>query len=212
MHRLDLGGQRGVFPLPARRPAITCCVEGGTGDLQQLARPLDIAPLRLLRLDERVAVHRVSFAKKAVVRFRISASSRSLRFSLRSSANSRCSSLARPRPAASRRPTPPASPIRAPRSRSGQSPSRPGRPTGPALAQLNDLRLELRRERTALPGLVPHALHDRTFFRGKTPDAGCPSKRVRPTCSPTPHGATRIGTPPGAREPARFSAPRRGQQ
>jgi hypothetical protein len=152
MHRLDLGGQRGVFPFQVRRPAITCSVEGGTGDLQQLARPLDIAPLRLLRLDERVAVHRVSFAKKAVVRFRISASSRSLRFSLRSSANSRCSSLARPRPAASRRPTPPASPIRAPRSRSGQSPSRPSRPTGPALAQLNDLRLELRRERTALPG------------------------------------------------------------
>jgi hypothetical protein len=35
-------------------------VEGGTGDLQQLARPPDVAPAPLLRLDERVNVHRVS--------------------------------------------------------------------------------------------------------------------------------------------------------
>jgi hypothetical protein len=55
-----------------------------------------------------------------------------------------------------------------------------GRPV-PALAQLHDLGLELRRERAAAPGLLPHALHDRTSFRGRTPDDGCPSKRVRPT-------------------------------
>src|SRR5262249_24449193 len=53
--------------------------------------------------------------------------------------------------------------------------------TVPALAQLDDLGLELRRERTALPGLPPHALHGRTSFRGRTPDDGCPSKRARPT-------------------------------
>src|SRR5207253_11080029 len=52
---------------------------------------------------------------------------------------------------------------------------------GPALAQLHDLVLELRCERAAAPGLLPHALHDRTSFRGRTPDDGCPSKRVRPS-------------------------------
>src|ERR1019366_7915263 len=46
------------------------------------------------------------------------------------------------------------------------------------LAQLKDLGLELRGKRTAAPGLLPHALHDRTSFRGQTPDDGCPSKRV----------------------------------
>ena len=63
-------------------------VVGGTGDLQQLARPLDFALLRFLRLDERAGAHRVSFAKKAVARFRMSTSSRSRRFSRRSSASS----------------------------------------------------------------------------------------------------------------------------
>jgi Pentapeptide repeats (8 copies) len=48
------------------------------------------------------------------------------------------------------------------------------------LAQADDLGLELRCERAAAPGLLPHALHDRTSFRGQTPDDGCPSKRVRP--------------------------------
>src|SRR6202042_299027 len=43
----------------------------------------------------------------------------------------------------------------------------PYRPV-PALAQLHDLRLELRSKRTAPPGLLPHALHDRTSFRGRT--------------------------------------------
>jgi hypothetical protein len=39
----------------------------------------------------------------------------------------------------------------------------------PALAQLDDLRLELSSERSAPPGLLPHALDDRTSFRGAEP-------------------------------------------
>src|SRR5487761_826715 len=93
---LDPGGQLGIALLPARGPAVSRSVAGGTGDLQQLARPLDVAALRLLRLDEGIQPHRVSFAKKAVARFRMSTSSRSLRFSLRNSASSRRSSLVRP--------------------------------------------------------------------------------------------------------------------
>jgi hypothetical protein len=52
------------------------------------------------------------------------------------------------------------------------------------LAQLHDLGLELNTERAAAPGLLPHALHDRTSVRRQTPDDGCPSKRVRlsPLC------------------------------
>jgi hypothetical protein len=42
--------------------------------------------------------------------------------------------------------------------------------TIPPLTQLNDLCLELRGKRTAAPGLLPHALQDRTSFRGQTPD------------------------------------------
>ena len=154
MHRLDLGGQRGVFPLPVRRPAITCCVVGGTGDLQQLARPLDFAPLRLLRLDERVAVHR------ALTRSKPRPASGS---DPRAACGSPCATrttrgaprwpgpvLSRPR-----RPAPPASPIRAPRSRSGQVPRDLADRPVLALARLNHLRLELRRERTAPPGLFP---------------------------------------------------------
>ncbi|MFE4583102.1 hypothetical protein, partial [Streptomyces chartreusis] len=49
-----------------------------------------------LRLDERVHVHRVSIAKKAVARRRMSTSSRSLRFSRRSAASSSRSLLVRP--------------------------------------------------------------------------------------------------------------------
>ncbi|MFF3672025.1 hypothetical protein [Microtetraspora malaysiensis] len=40
-------------------------VEGGTGDFQQLTRPFDVVAALLLRLDERVHVHRVSRTKKA---------------------------------------------------------------------------------------------------------------------------------------------------
>ena len=175
-------------PRRARRPRWSrgdgpgqVLVEGGTGDLQQLARPLDVAPASLLRLDERVDVHRVSLAKKAVARLRISTSSRSRRFSRRSSASSCRSSVVRPPSLAG------------PRVAFGLLDPLPHRGLGqvkvlrdladgpvPALAQLNDLGLELRGERTAAPGLLPHALHDRTSFRGQTPDDGCPSKRVRP--------------------------------
>ena len=44
---------------------------GGTGDLKQAARTLDAVTCDFLRLDERVNLHRVSFAKKAVARLRI---------------------------------------------------------------------------------------------------------------------------------------------
>src|SRR5829696_4236005 len=63
-------------------------VVGGTGDLQQLARALEGALLGSLRLDERIDVHRVSFAKKAVARLRISTSPRSRWFSRRRAASS----------------------------------------------------------------------------------------------------------------------------
>jgi hypothetical protein len=79
-----------VQPGPVRR-------EGGAGDLQQRARPLDVAPASPLRLDERVDVHRVSVTKKAV------APLEDLHVPAR-----------------------PASPTCAPRSQSGRSPARPG--------------------------------------------------------------------------------------
>ena len=64
-----------------------------------------------------------------------------------------------------------------------------------ALAQLNDLGLELRRERAARPGLLPpHALHGRTSFRGRTPDDGCPSKRAKPR---SPRASATRRQPPG---------------
>src|SRR5215218_6627281 len=57
----------------------------------------------------------------------------------------------------------------------------PNRPVAPT-AQLDDLGLELRRERPARPRLAAfHALHDGHPPRGSTPDVGCPSNRVRPT-------------------------------
>jgi hypothetical protein len=51
-----------VGELACRRDLGAVGVVGGTGDLQQLARPLDVALLCLLRLDERIDVHRVSFS------------------------------------------------------------------------------------------------------------------------------------------------------
>jgi len=67
------------------------------------------------------------------------------------------------------------------RHRFGARPRIPAHRPVPALTQLHDLGLELRRERAARPGpLPPHALHGRTSFRGRTPDDGCPSKRARP--------------------------------
>src|SRR5215204_4495716 len=71
-------------------------VEGGPGDLQQRARLGYVALLSLLRLDEREHAHRVSLAKKAVARLRMSRSSRSTRFSLRSCASSARSALVNP--------------------------------------------------------------------------------------------------------------------
>ena len=62
----DVLGELLVCDLPCRWDAGAVGVVGGAGDLQQLARPLDVALLGLLRLDERMHVHRVSLAKKAV--------------------------------------------------------------------------------------------------------------------------------------------------
>src|SRR5262249_24622406 len=95
MHDLDLLGELGVV-LFALRPAGQVGIEGGAGDLQQGARSCHVAPASLLRLDEGIHLHRVSLAKKAVARLRISTSSRSLRFSRRSCASSARSSVVRP--------------------------------------------------------------------------------------------------------------------
>src|SRR5918993_1422025 len=88
----DVLGELGVNQLPGRGAVGAVGVVGGTGDLQQLTGPLDVALLCLLRLDERIQVHRVSFAKKAVARLRISTSSRSRRFSRRN-ADTSCRSV-----------------------------------------------------------------------------------------------------------------------
>src|SRR4029450_207413 len=49
------------------------------------------------------------------------------------------------------------------------------------LAQLDDLGLELGRERPARPRLLAfHGLHDGHPLRGDAPDGGCPSKRAKP--------------------------------
>src|SRR5215211_5485515 len=49
------------------------------------------------------------------------------------------------------------------------------------LAQLDDLGLELGRERPPRARLFAfHGVHDGHPLRGSTPDGGCPSKRVRP--------------------------------
>jgi hypothetical protein len=85
---VDLLAQVGVGLLARGGLIGALLVVGGSGDLEQLARLLDVAVAGLLRLDERVHVHRVSFAKKAVARLRTSTSSRSLRFSRRSCASS----------------------------------------------------------------------------------------------------------------------------
>src|SRR6185437_13706391 len=60
----DPGRELRVGAVPARRLLAAGGVVGGTGDLQQLARPLDVTLLRFLRLDERVAVHRVLTRRK----------------------------------------------------------------------------------------------------------------------------------------------------
>src|SRR3954468_9027901 len=72
VHGHDRLGQVRVILLPLPGAVAAMRVVGGTGDLQQLARSLDVAVLELLRLDEPIHVHRVSFANKAVARRRIS--------------------------------------------------------------------------------------------------------------------------------------------
>src|SRR5215207_3861779 len=92
----DVLGELLIGALAGRDGAGMVGVVGGTGDLQQLARPLEGALLCLLRLDERIHVHRVSFAKKAVARLRISTSPRSRWFSRRRAASSWRSALVSP--------------------------------------------------------------------------------------------------------------------
>src|SRR4029453_14934504 len=89
----DVLGELLVGELACRRDAGAVGVVGGPGDLQQLTRPLDVALLRLLRLDERIDVHRVSCTKKAVARLRISTSCRSRWFSRRRADTSWLSAL-----------------------------------------------------------------------------------------------------------------------
>src|ERR1044072_7402134 len=96
MGSADVLGELLVSLLAGRRRPGAVGVVGGTGDLQQLARALDAALLDTLRRDERGDVHRVSFAKKAVARRRISPSSRGPRFPRPNAPNSCRSLLVRP--------------------------------------------------------------------------------------------------------------------
>jgi len=64
MYGRDRLGELRVDLLALGRGGGAVGVEGGAGDLQQHARPGDVAALGLLRLDERVHRRRVSFAKK----------------------------------------------------------------------------------------------------------------------------------------------------
>src|SRR5512132_1006475 len=92
----DVLGELRIGALAGRDGAAMVGLVGGTGDLQQLAGPLEGAPLCSLRLDEPIAVHRVSVAKKAVARLRISTSPRSRWFSRRRAASSWRSALVSP--------------------------------------------------------------------------------------------------------------------
>src|SRR2546429_7566120 len=86
-----------VGDLPRGGNVLMPFVKGGPGDLEQLTRPFHRVVLPcLLRLDEREHVHRVSLAKKAVARLRISTSWLSRRVSRRSSASSSRSLVVRP--------------------------------------------------------------------------------------------------------------------
>src|SRR5512132_1526171 len=92
----DVLGELRIGALAGRDGAAMVGLAGGTGDLQQLAGPLEGAPLCSLRLDEPIAVHRVSVAKKAVARLRISTSPRSRWFSRPRAASSWRSALVSP--------------------------------------------------------------------------------------------------------------------
>jgi hypothetical protein len=72
VHLADLDGELLVDPFAGA--ALIAGVVGGPGDLQQLTRTFDAVLAGLLRGDERIHVHRVSLAKKAVARFRTSTS------------------------------------------------------------------------------------------------------------------------------------------
>src|SRR5437588_8336547 len=98
---LDTFTEFDIGELARGRNMLVPLVEGGPGDLEQLARLDDVALLGLLRLDEREHVHRVSLAKKAVARLRMSRSSRSTRTSRRNRASSSRSAVVSP----SRRPS-----------------------------------------------------------------------------------------------------------
>src|SRR5712692_10840997 len=95
---LDAFAKLLVGDLPRGGEVLMPFVKSGPGDLEQTARLHDVASLGLLRLDEREHAHRVSLAKKAVARLRMSRSSRNTRFSRRSSASSASCSLVSPSP------------------------------------------------------------------------------------------------------------------
>ena len=134
----------------SRREGMTfwTLVEGGPGDLEELARLGDVAILGLLRLDERVHAHRVSLAKKATARFRMSTLLAQPRGSpCAAGPVSARSSVVRPGTAALRRCRPASPTIRT--AVSVRSKSRATWPIGDhrAAHQLDDLSLELGGER-----------------------------------------------------------------
>jgi hypothetical protein len=180
VHGTDLGGELSVAELAGRRGRVKTLVVGGTGDLEQLTAPVDAVTYGLLRLDEGLQLHRVSFAKKAVARFKISTSPRSWRFSAQPA---ELVTLGRGQPRAG-----PGVDLGLldPLAHCGLGQVEvPGDLADRAVtttAQLDDLSLELRGERpprtTRLPILV---LHDRHPLRGQAPDGGCPSNRAYPS-------------------------------
>jgi hypothetical protein len=93
---LDLSDQLGVGDGSGGEDTGSALVVGGAGDLEQATGPLDAVTCNLLRLDERVELHRVSLAKKTVARFKISTSSLRERFSRRRRVSSSFSSVIRP--------------------------------------------------------------------------------------------------------------------
>ncbi|MBT2541545.1 hypothetical protein J7E99_12700 [Streptomyces sp. ISL-44] len=138
----DQLGQLGVTDRAGAGLAGAAGIEGGSGDLQQFTRPFDAVTCTFLR--------RVSVAKKAVARSRTSTSSRSLRFSRRNAASSSRSLPVRPSLTVIDLSALPPVPHRG----LGQSKAF-GDPTDRAVtapARLDNLRLELRREREARAG------------------------------------------------------------
>jgi hypothetical protein len=133
-------------------------VEGGPGDLEQLARLGDVALPHLLRLDETGTRSPGLLAKKATARFRMSRSSRASRSSLRNWAISARSAVVNP----SER-TPSSRSACRTHSRTAGRAHLPGYATGGAAGladQRDNLGLELRGERpTRAPLLACHGLH-----------------------------------------------------